>query len=43
MVGGGKGILKILYADPDKEMDYIPVDIVIKCFITSAYVRGQTP
>ncbi|XP_035718298.1 fatty acyl-CoA reductase 1-like [Vespa mandarinia] len=41
MVGGGKGILKILYADPDKELDYIPADIVIKSFIISAYIRGQ--
>ncbi|XP_046821694.1 fatty acyl-CoA reductase 1-like [Vespa crabro] len=41
MVGGGKGILKILYADADKELDYIPADAVIKCFIISAYIRGQ--
>ncbi|KAF7401192.1 hypothetical protein HZH68_007012 [Vespula germanica] len=42
MVGGGKGLLRILYADPKKELDYIPVDITIKCFIIAAYIRGQT-
>ncbi|KAL2712562.1 LOW QUALITY PROTEIN: fatty acyl-CoA reductase 1-like isoform X2 [Vespula squamosa] len=41
MVGGGKGLLKILYGDPENELDYIPVDCTIKCFIIAAYVRGQ--
>ncbi|XP_012265501.2 putative fatty acyl-CoA reductase CG5065 [Athalia rosae] len=40
MIGGGKGILRTVYAKPDTLTDFIPVDIAIKAMIACAWKRG---
>lgn len=40
LVGGGKGILRVCFADPDVNSDYVPVDVIVKTMITSARQRG---
>jgi len=40
LVGGGKGILRVMWSDPDTVGDYVPVDVVIKIFIIIAWIRG---
>lgn len=40
MVGGGKGVLRVLYAEPNHISDYMPVDVAIKAMITSCWKRG---
>lgn len=40
MVGGGKGILRILYMDRKITSDFIPVDVAIKGIITASWQRG---
>ncbi|XP_015586726.1 fatty acyl-CoA reductase 1 isoform X2 [Cephus cinctus] len=42
MVGGGKGILRVLYVDPTLSADFIPVDIAIKGMVCAAWKRGIT-
>ncbi|XP_039752482.1 fatty acyl-CoA reductase 1-like [Pararge aegeria] len=40
MIASGKGILRIVYTDPELAADYVPVDVCIKAFITAAWARG---
>lgn len=40
MVGGGKGVLKVVYLESQTSADFIPVDIAIKAMITSTWKRG---
>ncbi|XP_017764856.1 PREDICTED: fatty acyl-CoA reductase 1-like [Eufriesea mexicana] len=40
MVGGGKGILRIVHLQPNLAADYIPVDVAINIMITTAWKRG---
>ncbi|XP_043285674.1 putative fatty acyl-CoA reductase CG5065 [Venturia canescens] len=42
MVGGGKGVLRVLYCDAKTKADFIPVDIAIKAMITACWKRGIT-
>ncbi|RLU20840.1 hypothetical protein DMN91_007454 [Ooceraea biroi] len=39
-VGGGKGILRVLYMDPLVDSDYMPVDVFIKTVIILTWKRG---
>ncbi|KAK2583904.1 hypothetical protein KPH14_001175 [Odynerus spinipes] len=41
MIGGGKGLLRISYADPDIISDYIPLDAAIKVIIIVGCKRGR--
>lgn len=41
MIGGGKGLLRTVYADPKTKLDYIPVDDAIKGMIVSAWKKGK--
>ncbi|XP_046422619.1 putative fatty acyl-CoA reductase CG5065 isoform X1 [Neodiprion fabricii] len=43
MIGGGKGVLKSVYGNPDLIVDFIPVDVAIKSLLVSAWQRGITP
>ncbi|XP_015435416.1 PREDICTED: putative fatty acyl-CoA reductase CG5065 [Dufourea novaeangliae] len=40
MVGGGKGILRVVCLDPFVASDFLPVDVTIKAMITAAWKRG---
>lgn len=41
MIGGGKGIVRTTYSNPNKIMDYMPVDYAVKMFILAIYTRAQ--
>uniref|UniRef100_A0A0C9PTE7 Fatty acyl-CoA reductase n=1 Tax=Fopius arisanus TaxID=64838 RepID=A0A0C9PTE7_9HYME len=43
MIGGGKGILRILFGDERLNADFIPVDIAIKAMLTASWKRGLIP
>ncbi|XP_072751895.1 uncharacterized protein [Anoplolepis gracilipes] len=43
LVGGGKGVLRVLYVDPMITSDFIPVDVAIKAMIIVAWKRGLKP
>ena len=43
MIGGGKGVLRVLYADQKTKADFIPVDIAIKGMLTACWKRGIVP
>ncbi|KAL6443248.1 hypothetical protein ACFW04_002874 [Cataglyphis niger] len=43
LVGGGKGLLRVLYVDPIVTSDFIPVDVAIKAIIIVAWQRGIKP
>ncbi|XP_057334726.1 fatty acyl-CoA reductase 1-like [Microplitis mediator] len=40
MVGGGKGVLRVVYGDPKLRADFIPVDVAIKAMIVASWKRG---
>ncbi|XP_020283244.1 fatty acyl-CoA reductase 1-like isoform X1 [Pseudomyrmex gracilis] len=40
LIGGGTGLLRVIYADSSITCDYIPVDLVIKAMIIVAWKRG---
>ncbi|KAF7988464.1 hypothetical protein HCN44_001037 [Aphidius gifuensis] len=40
MIGGGKGVLKVVLSDPEISADFIPVDVAIKAMITASWKRG---
>ena len=40
LVGGGKGVLRVVYLDPTITSDFIPVDVAIKAMIIAAWKRG---
>lgn len=40
MVGGGKGILRVVLMDPLITNDYIPVDVTIKAILVATWKRG---
>lgn len=40
LVGGGKGILRVVYLDPTVNGDYMSVDIIVKMIIISVWRRG---
>lgn len=40
MIGGGKGVLKVVLSDPGLSADFIPVDVAIKAMITASWKRG---
>jgi len=42
-VGGGKGVLRVVYVDPVVTSDFIPVDVAIKAMIIAAWKRGLKP
>ncbi|XP_012288416.1 fatty acyl-CoA reductase 1 [Orussus abietinus] len=42
MIGGGKGILRTVFLEPNVSSDFIPVDVAIKAMITVAWKRGCT-
>ncbi|EFN65009.1 Fatty acyl-CoA reductase 1 [Camponotus floridanus] len=42
-VGGGKGVLRVVYVDPVVTSDFIPVDVAIKAMIIAAWHRGLKP
>jgi len=39
-IGGGKGILRVVYLDPLTKNDYLPVDAFIKSLIIVSWMRG---
>lgn len=43
LVGGGKGVLRVLYVDPNITSDFMPVDVAIKAIIIVAWQRGIKP
>ncbi|XP_012229974.1 fatty acyl-CoA reductase 1 [Linepithema humile] len=40
LIGGAKGILRVVYIDPLVASDFIPVDVAIKLTIVTAFKRG---
>jgi len=40
VVGGGKGFLRTVFADPNATADYIPVDIVIQFMLLAAWCKA---
>ncbi|XP_033224121.1 putative fatty acyl-CoA reductase CG5065 [Belonocnema kinseyi] len=40
LVGGGKGVLRVICLDPKITSDYIPVDVAIKAMIIASWKRG---
>lgn len=40
MVGGGKGVLRVVYGDSKLKADFIPVDVAIKAMIVASWKRG---
>lgn len=40
LIGGGKGILRVMWCDPSIVSDYIPVDVAIKAILIVAWKRG---
>ncbi|OXU23253.1 hypothetical protein TSAR_012798 [Trichomalopsis sarcophagae] len=40
MIGGGKGVLKVVFLESQTTADFIPVDIAIKAMISSTWKRG---
>lgn len=40
LVGGGKGLLRVICLDPKIISDFIPVDVAIKAMIIAAWKRG---
>ncbi|KYQ54969.1 Fatty acyl-CoA reductase 1 [Trachymyrmex zeteki] len=40
LVGGGKGILRVLWCDPNIVSDFMPVDATIKALIIATWKRG---
>ncbi|CAL1687696.1 unnamed protein product [Lasius platythorax] len=40
LVGGGKGILRVLFVDPIVTSDFMPVDVAIKAIIIVTWQRG---
>lgn len=40
IVAVGKGIIRSVYSDPNIKSDYMPVDIAVKCMITTAWDRA---
>ncbi|XP_014487687.1 PREDICTED: fatty acyl-CoA reductase 1-like, partial [Dinoponera quadriceps] len=40
-IGGGKGVVRVVYIDPITRSDYIPVDIVTKIMIVAAWKHGS--
>ncbi|XP_046742826.1 fatty acyl-CoA reductase 1-like [Diprion similis] len=42
MIGGGKGVLRSVYGNPDLVVDFIPVDVAIKTLLISTWLRGIT-
>lgn len=43
MIGGGKGVLRILYGDKHLASDFIPVDVATKAMLTASWKRGLVP
>ncbi|XP_015116093.1 putative fatty acyl-CoA reductase CG5065 [Diachasma alloeum] len=43
LIGGGKGILRILFGDQHLNADFIPVDIATKAMLTASWKRGLIP
>ncbi|XP_050584483.1 putative fatty acyl-CoA reductase CG5065 isoform X2 [Bombus affinis] len=40
MVGGGKGILRVVRLEPNVAADFLPIDLAIKIMLTAAWKRG---
>lgn len=40
LVGGGKGILRVVHANPTTVSDFIPVDVAIKAMLITTHKRG---
>lgn len=40
LIGGGKGLLRVVCVDPTASSDYLPVDVAIKAMLTCAWKRG---
>lgn len=40
LVGGGKGILRVLHVNPTFASDFMPVDMAVKAMIMTAWKRG---
>ncbi|XP_068974381.1 putative fatty acyl-CoA reductase CG5065 [Bombus flavifrons] len=40
MVGGGKGILRVVRLEPNVAADFLPIDLAIKVMLTAAWKRG---
>ncbi|CAL7946734.1 unnamed protein product [Xylocopa violacea] len=40
LIGGGKGILRVVCLEPNVSADFIPVDLAIKVMLTAAWKRG---
>ncbi|PSN39593.1 Fatty acyl-CoA reductase 1 [Blattella germanica] len=41
LVGGGKGVVRAIYADPQAIVDFMPVDVAIKVTILAAWHRSK--
>ncbi|XP_029038094.2 putative fatty acyl-CoA reductase CG5065 [Osmia bicornis bicornis] len=40
LIGGGKGLLRVVCIDPTASSDYLPVDVAIRAMLTCAWKRG---
>lgn len=40
LIGGGKGVLRIVLSNPKVSSDFIPVDVAIKGMIIASWKRG---
>lgn len=40
LIGGGKGILRVLWNDPSVILDFMPVDVAIKAMLIITWKRA---
>ena len=40
IVGNGKGLVRVLYSDPNNILDHVPVDITAKAIIISSWKQA---
>lgn len=42
LIGGGKGVLRVVLAKPNAVQDYMPVDIAIKIMCVAAWEKARS-
>lgn len=42
LIGGGKGVLRVVLGNPNVAMDYMPVDIAVKIMCAAAWEKARS-
>jgi fatty acyl-CoA reductase len=42
MIGTGKGIIRVLFGNPNAIVDYMPVDIAVKMICVAAWEKARS-